>query len=63
MRMKSARPCTMTVRWFFSITFGKTVKAGGKLLSPFGKTLILEHSDHSVSSGAWIAFFTSLRLK
>ena len=62
-KMKSANPCTITVRTFFSITLGSTVKAGGKLWSPFGNTLTLEHSVHRVSIGAWIASLTSRRLK
>ena len=61
--MKSANPCTITVRTFFSITFGRTVNAGGKLWSPFGNTLTLEHSVQFVSRGAWIASLTSRRLK
>lgn len=61
--MKSANPCTMTVRAFFSIMFGRTVNTGGRLLSPFGNTFTFEHSVHSTSTGAWIASLTFLRLK
>jgi hypothetical protein len=51
MRMKSAVPCTITVRWLFSITFGRTVKTGWRLLSPFGNTLDVVHSSQ-VTLGA-----------
>jgi hypothetical protein len=61
--MKSANPCTITLRTLFSITFGKTVNAGGKLLSPSGNTFTFEHSAHSVSMGAWMASLTSFRSK
>ena len=47
----------------FSITPGRTVKTGGKLASPFGNTLIFEHSTQVTLTGACIASFTSLRSK
>jgi hypothetical protein len=41
---KRARPCMMIDLLLFSITFGRTVKTGGKLVSPLGKTLTEVHS-------------------
>jgi hypothetical protein len=61
--MKSARPCTITERLLFSITFGSTVNAGGGLASPFGKTSISVHNVQLTLVGAWIAFLTSSRSK
>ena len=62
-KMKSASPCTITARSLLSITLGSTERAGGRLLSPLGNTLILEHSVQSTSRGAWMAALTSSRLK
>lgn len=64
MSAKSARPCTMTVRALFSITFGSTVNAGGSDASPCGNTSVAlaVHADQG-TSGALIAFLTSVRSK
>ena len=62
-KMKSASPCTITARSLLSITLGSTERAGGRLLSPLGNTLISEHSVQSTSRGAWMAALTSSRLK
>ena len=62
-RRKSARPCAITERLLFSMTFGSTVNAGGRLASPYGKTSIFAHNVQSTSTGAWIAALTSARLK
>lgn len=46
-----------------SITPGRTVTAeGSEVSSPSTKTLMLEHSVHSMS-GAWIASLTSVLSK
>lgn len=58
-KIKSARPWTITLRLLFSMAFGSTVNAGGKLASPRGNTLTSEHSAHSTSVGACSAFLTS----
>lgn len=62
-KWKSARPCTITERLLFSITFGSTVYAGSGLGSPLGKTLVSVHSTQSTLAGAWIAALTSARSK
>ena len=46
---KSRRPRAITERFLFWMTFGNTVNAEGRLVSPFGKTSILAHSVHSTS--------------
>lgn len=57
------RPCAITERLLFSMTFGSTVNAEGRLASPCGKTGMLAHNVQSTSTGALIAALTSARLK
>lgn len=63
MRIKSASPCTITLRSLFSMMFGSTVRPEGRLASPRGKTSTSLHSDHVTFVGAWMALFTSARSK
>lgn len=65
MRSKSASPCAITTRALFSITPGRTVNAGGRDESPCGKTssCLITHAFQFLPTGAWIAAWTSVRLK
>lgn len=64
MRIKSASPCTITVRLLFAMTFGRGPKDDGRLASPCGKTLTLSaHSVQSTPAGAWMCRLTSARAK
>ncbi|KIK90683.1 hypothetical protein PAXRUDRAFT_831477 [Paxillus rubicundulus Ve08.2h10] len=53
-KLKSAIPCTIA---FFSIVFGRTVNAGGRLLSPPGNTFASEHFGPFSVDGCTNGFF------